>query len=142
MIGKLHEISFYGLIASIVCLTRKVVTFEELKYAGFHVYSFISFFEAFLFWAMVLFLPIAIIGAFSTKYGDSGVGLTFGSNNILVIMFAHIAEEILGLFLTPFWFLGDLFSNNLGESEKSFDYLLYLFEIVFVAIGIIQLFNQ
>lgn len=68
-----------------------------------NITSFSTFFLAFLFWACVLFIPIAIIGAFATKYGDGGEGLSFKSDNLFVIFFAHIAEEILGLFLTPFF---------------------------------------
>jgi hypothetical protein len=33
----------------------------------------------------------------------------------LANIFAHIAEEILGLFLTPFWFLVDFFKKKIGR---------------------------
>ena len=39
-----------------------------------NVTNFSTFFLAFLFGACVLFIPIAIIGAFATKYGDGGEG--------------------------------------------------------------------
>ena len=42
-----------------------------------NVTNFSTFFLAFLFGACVLFIPIAIIGAFATKYGDGGEGLSF-----------------------------------------------------------------
>ena len=92
----------------------------------------------FLFWASALFIPIAIIGAFATKYCDNGEGLTFNSNNILVIAFSHIAEEILGLLLTPFWFLKDLFTKNFNM-WKIIDYTTYAIELVFIAIGVIHI---
>jgi hypothetical protein len=87
----------------------------------------------------VLFIPIAIIGAFATKYGDGGEGLTFGSDNIVVIVFAHIGEELLGLFLTPFWFLKDLFTKNFN-GWKIFDYMTYAIEIIIIIIGFCSLF--
>ena len=107
--------------------------------AKLNVTSFSTFFLAFLFWACVLYIPIAIIGAFATKYGDDGEGLSFKSNNIVVIIFAHIAEEILGLFLTPFWFLIDLFRKRLDDGGKAVDYITYAIELVFFAIGILFL---
>ena len=102
ILGKFHEISFYSLISTIICMCTGKTTFAVLWGAKLNVTSFSTFFLAFLFWACVLFIPIAIIGAFATKYGDGGEGLLFKSDNIVVIIFAHIAEEILGLFLTPF----------------------------------------
>ena len=90
-----------------------------------NVTNFSTFFLAFLFGACVLFIPIAIIGAFATKYGDGGEGLSFKSDNLFVIFFAHIAEEILGLFLTPFWFLIDLFRKRLDDDGRAVDYITY-----------------
>lgn len=133
--GKVHEISFYGLCTTIACLCLGYVTIEQLWFAAFHPEGFLNIFLCYLFWASALFIPVAIIGAFATKYEDDGAGLSFASDNIFVIIFAHIAEEILGLFLTPFWFLIDLFSKRLTE-EKSFDYILYLTELVFVSVGL------
>lgn len=142
LIGKVHEISFYGLITTCLCLFMRVITFSDLWNAKLNVTSFITFFIAFLFWTSVLYVPIAIIGAFATKYGDDGEGLLFKSDNVLVIMFAHIAEEILGLFLTPFWFLIDLFKHRLDDDGKAIDYITYLIEIIFIGIGITVLFNN
>lgn len=139
ILGKFHEISFYSLISTIICLCIGKTTFAALWDAKLHVISFSTFFLAFLFWACVLFIPIAIIGAFATKYGDGGEGLSFHSDNIAVIIFAHIAEEILGLFLTPFWFLVDLFKKRLDDDGKAADYITYVIELIFFAIGILVL---
>jgi len=139
-VGKLHEISFYGLIAAIVSLASGKVSLSDLWYAAFHPESFLTVFECFLFWASALFVPIAIIGAFSTKYSDGGWGLTFGSDNILVIIFAHIAEEILGIIATPFWFLKDLFAKELND-EKILDYVTYVIELIFIVVGLFSLFR-
>lgn len=139
ILGKFHEISFYSLISTIVCLCTGKTTFAVLWGAKLNVTSFSTFFLAFLFWACVLFIPIAIIGAFTTKYGDDGEGLLFKSDNIVVIIFAHIAEEILGLFLTPFWFLVDLFKKRLNDDGKAVDYITYVVELIFFAVGILVL---
>lgn len=134
-IGKLHEISLYGLISALVSLFSGKVTLSSLFSAGFHISGFSSFFIAYMFWASVVFIPIAIIGSFATKYCDDGDGLTFHSDNLIVILFAHIAEELLGLISTPFWFLKDMFTHNLDDGWKIFDYITYLAELVFIAIG-------
>ena len=139
LIGKLHEISLYGLISTIICLVNQLTSFDILWISAFEVTSFISFFEAYLFWSSVLFIPLAIIGAFATKYVDDGEGLLFDSDNIFVIIFAHIAEELLGLILTPFWFLKDLFTQDLNEAWKIIDYITYAIEIVFIFIGFLIL---
>ena len=137
-IGKLHEISLYGLLATIVSLTTEKVSLVLLWTAAFHPTSFVTFFLFFLFWSSALFIPIAIIGAFATKYSDSGEGLTFISNNVVVIIFAHIAEELLGLILTPFWFLKDVFTKGL-DGWKILDYITYAIELVFIFSGIVLL---
>ena len=134
-IGKLHEIVFYGLITNIVCIFRGKVNIQELWDAAFQIDGFHTCFLSYLFWSSVLFIPIAIICAFATKYSDNGEGLTFNSNNIIVILFAHIAEEILGLLLTPFWFLKDLFTKSFS-TWKIVDYGTYLAELIFIAYGI------
>ncbi len=134
IIGKIHEISLYGLITMMVCLINGLITIRNLWDAAFHPDGFSTFFQSYLFWASVLFIPIAIIGAFATKYADSGEGLTFGSDNVVVIIFAHIAEELLGLFLTPFWFLKDVFTKKFN-GWKVFDYVTYVIELVFILIG-------
>ena len=139
ILGKFHEISFYGLITTIGCLCSGKATFAELWNAKLNITSFSTFFLAFLFWASALFIPIALIGAFATKYEDDGEGLLFKSDNIVVIIFAHIAEEILGLVLTPFWFLVDFFKKRLDDDGKAIDYILYLVELIFIAIGVLVL---
>ena len=139
ILGKFHEISFYSLISTIICMCTGKTTFAVLWGAKLNVTSFSTFFLAFLFWACVLFIPIAIIGAFATKYGDGGEGLLFKSDNIVVIIFAHIAEEILGLFLTPFWFLVDLFKKRLDDDGKAVDYITYVVEFIFFSVGILVL---
>ena len=136
LIGTLHEISMYGLIACIICLLRGTVTREKLKKSAFHPSGFSGFFRAYLFWASVLFIPIAVIGAFATKYADFGAGLSFNSSNIIVIMFAHIAEELQGLLLSVFWFLKDLFTHGLSFA-KIIDYLVYFALVVYIALGMI-----
>lgn len=142
LLGKVHEISFYGLITTLFCLCAGIITFSDLWDAKINITSFETFFLAFLFWACVLYIPIAIVGAFATKYGDNGEGLLFKSDNIFVIMFAHIAEEILGLFLTPFWFLVDLFKHRLDDDGKAIDYITYLIELIFIGTGMINLYNN
>ena len=140
ILGKLHEFSFYGLLSAIISILTKITSFEQMKKCAFQVHSFRDFFLVYLFWSSILFIPIAIVGAFSTKYGDFGEGLQFKSNNILVIIFAHIAEELIGLFLTPFWFLKDIFSKDLTVS-KAIDYILYFAEIVFIILGFYSLLH-
>lgn len=139
IIGKIHEISIYGVITTIVCLCIGKTSFSELWDAKLNVTGFSTFFLAFLFWSCILFIPIAIIGAYATKYEDDGNGLTFKSQNIVVIIFAHMAEEILGLLLTPFWFLTDFFKKKLGDEGKAIDYITYLIELIFIFIGVITL---
>lgn len=141
IIGKLHEMSLYGLISAVVAFVSGKVSLSTMLQAALHPESFADIFVCYLFWASVLFVPIAIIGAFSTKYGDGGEGLTFSSGNILVILFSHIAEELLGLILTPFWFLKDLFSRNF-DGHKILDYVLYAMEIIFIAIGLATIFQS
>ena len=140
ILGKIHEFFFYGLLSAIIGLISEITCIEEMKKCAFQVHSFRDFFLAYLFWASVLFIPIAIIGAFATKYGDYGEGLQFQSKNIIVIIFAHIAEEILGLFLTPFWFLRDLFCKELTV-PKIIDYILYFIELVFIMFGFYSLLH-
>lgn len=131
ILGKIHEVSFYSVLSSIVCLCMGKTTFSTLWDAKFNITSISTFYLVFLFWGSVLFIPIAIIAAFATKYGDEGEGLSFKSNNLFVIIFAHVAEEILGLFLTPFWFLVDFFRKRLGNKGKAIDYITYLIELIF-----------
>ena len=140
IVGKLHEISLYGLISTGIAFVSGEVSFSTMQQAALHPENFVDVFVCYLFWASVLFIPIAVIGAFSTKYGDGGEGLTFVSGNIVVILFSHIAEELLGLISTPFWFLKDLFTRNF-DRPKILDYVLYVIEIIFIVIGLVTVFK-
>lgn len=138
-LDKIHEIAFYGVMSLIICLTNGSVTVENLILSCFNIRDFITFFQAYMSWSFVLFLPISISNAFSTKYKYDGAGIGFFSDKILIIMFANIGREILGLILTPFWFLKDLFTKNLDNGWKVFDYFTYLLEILFVVFGLFTL---
>lgn len=141
LIGKLHEISLYGLICAIVCLIEKKVTTAILWNAKFEFATFNDFFFTYMFWASVAFIPIAIIGGICTRVFDDGEGLTFGSDNVFVIVFAHIAEDILGLILTPIWFIKDLVTGEL-EGFKVIDYILWVIEIAYIALNMFFLFKK
>ena len=136
--GKLHEISFYGLITTVACLLLKKIQFSELINYGFHPIGFPAFFFCYLFWASVLFIPIAVICAYETKYVDHGEGLTFESQFILVIIMSHIAEEILGLILSPFWLLKDIYTKNF-DFWKVVDYVTYAMLVIFIIICLIYI---
>ena len=136
--GKFHEVSMYGLISLIVAYATGLVSSDSLLYAASHPDTFNNVFIFYLFWSSVLFIPIAVIGAFQTKYGDGGVGLSFNSDKVLVILFAHIAEEILGLVRTPVWFIKDLITKSF-EGMKVLDYFLYFMELIFIALGFMSL---
>ena len=138
-LGKLHEISFYGLISTVICLCTGKTTVSALWAGKLDVVNFPTFFLAVLFWACVLFIPIAVIAALATKHADGGKGLLFQSDNLFVIFFAHIAEEIMGLLLTPFWFLIDFFRKRLDDDGKKIDYITYVMEILFFTFGILVL---
>ena len=139
ILGKAHEISFYGILSAIIGITLGKFGINSLITAGFNVNSFSSFFLAYIFWSLVLFIPISVFGSFQTKFADHGVGLSFYSDKLLVILFAHIAEEILGLICTPFWFLRDFFSKNLYGADKIIDYITYFLELVFIIFGFMSL---
>ncbi len=139
-IGKLHEISFYGLVCAIICLLKKAVTSSILWGSKFAFTGVHGFFITYMFWASVTFIPIAIIGAICTAALDDGEGLTFGSDNVFVIIFAHIAEEILGLVLTPIWFIKDLVCGDL-DGFKVIDYILWLFEMIFIVYNMYPVFK-
>ncbi len=134
IIGKLHEISFYGVITTIINLILGHLTINELIQSSIRVNDFTSFFKCTLFWTSALYLVIAIIGAILTKYNDDGEGLTFTSDNVIVIIFAHIGEEILGIFLTPIWFLKDIILGDL-KASKIVDYILYFIEVFYYVYG-------
>ena len=138
IVGKLHEISFYGLLTAIVLCIAGLTTPEQLWACAFSVSNFQTFFFCYLAWAAILFIPIAIIGAFATKYRDGGMGLSFASNNIFIIIMAHIGEEILGLICTPFWFLMHLFTKQM-YGERIFDYISWAILIAFIVAGILTL---
>ena len=110
-IGKLHEIAFYALLTVIGCFMKGTMSSKILL------------------WTAVVYVIIAVIGAFSTKYSDEGIGISFISDNIIVIMFAHIAEEILGIIFTPFCFLRDLFSKEL-TLINILDYITFTIEVI------------
>ncbi|MBR3971065.1 MAG: hypothetical protein IKJ87_08310 [Ruminococcus sp.] len=119
-VGKLHEISLYTLITTIILFVLK---------KGNILYIFCAF---------ILFIAIALIGAILTKKYDNGEGLTFNSDKLLVIIFAHIAEEILGLVLTPIWFIKDLITKK-WNAWKVFDYITYFIEVIVAIIIILSL---
>ena len=133
--GKLHEISLYGIIATIICFVRNKINISALIAVARSVNNFSDTFKCYMFWSCILFIPISIIGAFATKYMDKGEGLSFNSDNILVIIFAHIAEEILGLILSPFWFLKAYFSKEL-TFWSIVDFVMYAIEIIFILVGL------
>ncbi len=137
-IGTLHEISFYGLIVSIWGLICKKITIQQLISAATHPDGFKMIFLCYLFWASVLFIPLAVIGAFVTKYVDDGEGLSFSSDKIVVIIFAHIGEELLGLILTPIWFIKDAVTKDF-EFWKVVDYIVYVILLIFIIFGILVL---
>ena len=140
-LGSLHELSFYGLIVTIISLLNKTITFTNLWQSAFHPTGFLGIFICYLFWASILFIPIAIICAFATKYADDGEGLMFRSDHIIVIIFAHIAEEIIGLFCTPFWFLIDLFRGKLLDFWKIVDHIFYILHMIFMILGVLTLYQ-
>ena len=140
IVGLFHQFAFYGLVTALFCIFNGRLTFSDLSSCAFSIMSFMDFFKCYLFWSCVLFLPISIIGAFETKYLDHGEGLTFKSDNILVIMFAHIAEEISGLVLAPFWFLRDFFTCKLNFM-KIMDYIILVIQVIFIAIGLFNLYK-
>ena len=137
-LGKLHEICLYGLYATIACLATGLASLNELLGASLHPAGFTGIFLCFLFWTSVLFVPLSIVGAFATKYAHGGEGLTFFSNNLFVIAFSHIAEDTLGLVLSPFWFLRDLFTHDF-DVAKIVDYAIYAIELAFIIVGIASL---
>lgn len=133
-----HEIAFYGLVTSIVLMFLHYIDFSQLYMCAFHPVTFEQIFCCYLFWSTTLFIPISVICAFQTKYEDKGIALYFYSEKILIIMFGHIAEEIIGLVLAPFWFLMQLFSGDLTLG-RIVDYVLLLLELLFIFFGILRL---
>ena len=138
LLGKLHELAFYGLLATIFCLLRDKITIDILISNIINYKSFKSLFIMYLFWSTVLFFPVAIIAAYRTKHNNDG--LTFSSNNIIVIIFAHIAEELLGLILTPIWTIMYTIKKD-WDFYKILDTILYFIEVIFIIIGLYTIFN-
>lgn len=137
-LGKVHEVFSYGLVAVIACLASGIVGFDALVGSALNPAGSPNYFLFYLFWSLIGFIPVSVICAFSTKYIDKGEGLLFSSNSIVIIMFGHLFEDLLGIVGTPFWFLRDLFTHRLG-GWKTVDYLIYLALIVFIATGVLQL---
>lgn len=140
IIGKLHEISFYGLVSTIIVVVLKIASATSLLHSSIHPEGFKGIFLCYLFWCCVLFLPIALLGALDTKKNDNGRGLSFVSHNIIVIIFAHIGEEIYSLVLSPFWLIKDIIKKSF-DKEKIFDYVTFFIEIIFTIIGFLFLLN-
>ena len=138
ILGKLHELSLYGVVATIICFVRNRINVTGLIAVARNVSNFSDLFKCYMFWSCVLFIPLAIIGAYGTKYLDEGEGLSFNSDNIIVILFAHIAEDLLGLLLSPFWFLKAYFTKELSFWSIT-DFILYAAALVFIVVGLLTL---
>ena len=138
VIGTLHEFSFYGLLTTLFCLVQEKISIEILWNSAFHPEGFLEVFYAYLFWASVLFIPIALIGALYTKFVDDGEGLTFDSENLIIIFFGHIIEEILGLVLTPIWFIKYIITDDL-DFWRVVDTLVYVVLLIFIGIGLVMI---
>lgn len=137
-LGKIHEVFSYGLIATIVCLATGLTTTSEIMSHALQPVGIPSYYLFFLFWAVVGFFPVCIICAFGTKYGDGGEGLLFTSDSIVIIIFGHFFEDLLGIVGTPFWFLKDFFTNN-WDFWKVADYVIYLLLVTFIVSGVVLL---
>ena len=137
-LGKVHEVFSYGLVATITCLIAGLTTITEILSYALQPAGVPAYFLFYLFWATFGFIPISVICAFATKYGDGGEGLLFTSDSIVIIMFGHFFEDLLGMVGSPFWFLKDLFTNN-WDSWKIADYFIYLLLIALIASGIVFL---
>lgn len=138
ILGKAHEVFLYGLITAIAAIVCGVVDFNALIGSALNPAGVPSYFLFYLFWSLVGFIPVSVICAFSTKYIDEGEGLLFSSSSIVIIMFGHLFEDLLGIVGTPFWFLRDLFTHELS-GWKAVDYAFYLVLIIFIMTGILQL---
>lgn len=137
-LGKIHEVFLYGLISAIACIFTGLIGFDDLLSHAILPTGVPDYFLFYLFWSIAGFIPISVICAFATKYADNGEGLLFQSSSIVIIMFGHLFEDLLGLIGTPFWFLRDLFTHELG-GWKTIDYIFYLILVIFIASGVIQL---
>lgn len=137
-LGKAHEVFSYGLITAIVVIASGIIDFDTLISSALNPAGVPNYFLFYLFWSLIGFIPVSVICAFSTKYIDGGEGLLFSSSSIVIIMFGHLFEDLLGIVGTPFWFLRDLFTHGLS-GWKAADYIIYLVLIIFIATGILQL---
>lgn len=137
-LGKIHEIVFYGLVAAILCVATSLTTVSAITECALRPTGISNFFLSYLFWCSVGFIPASIICAFGTKYADGGEGLLFQSSSIVIIMFGHLFEDLLGMVGTPFWFLKDLFAHD-WNVWKIVDYLFYLVLVSFIAVGVFSL---
>lgn len=137
-LGKIHEVFSYGLVATIACLTTRRTTATEIFSFALQPAGVPEYFLFYLFWTTFGLIPISVFCAFATKYGDGGEGLLFTSDSIVIIMFGHLFEDLLGIVGSPLWFLKDLFTHN-WDSWKVLDYLIYLLLIAFIASGIVLL---
>lgn len=134
VLGKVHEVFSYGLIATIVCLVADLTSVPEIVSHAFQPVGIPAYYLFYLFWTTVGFFPISVVCAFGTKFGDGGNGLLFTSESIVIIMFGHFFEDLSGLVGTPFWFLRDFFTHS-WDMWKIVDYVIYLLLAVFIVGG-------
>lgn len=137
-LGKAHEVFSYGLIAAIACVATGLTDLSSLIACALKPAGVPSYFLFYLFWSSAGFIPVALVCAFGTKYADDGEGLLFTSDNIVIIMFGHIVEDVLGIVGTPFWFLKDVFTRD-WDFWKIVDYVFYLLLVVFIVVGVVLL---
>ena len=135
---KIHEVFSYGLVATIACLAIGLTTVPEVLSHAMQPAGVPAYYLFFLFWTTIGFIPISIVCAFGTKYADNGEGLLFTSESIVIIMFGHLFEDLLGIIGSPFWFLKDLFTHN-WDSWKIADYVIYLLLVAFFVSGAVLL---
>ena len=136
LLGKVHEVFSYGLFAAIACVVTGLTDIPSLISCSLAPSGVPNYFQFYLFWASVGFIPVAVICAFGTKYADNGEGLLFTSDNIVIIMFGHLVEDALGIMGTPFWFLKDVFTHD-WDTWKVVDYVFYLLLIAFIVLGVL-----
>lgn len=137
--AKLHEVVFYGLVSTVVCVCAGILAPTDLFAKTSGLEGFSMFYATYLFWACVLFIPVAFICAMATKYVDHGDGLLFSSSNVAIIVFGHIVEEVLGIVLGPVWLAKDFFTHNLKDFWKVADHILYLCLVSFNVLGVLSL---
>lgn len=138
ILGKIHEVFSYGLVVAMVCLATGTVSWAGLASCALHPNGAPAYFLFYLFWSSVGFIPISVVCAFATKYADSGKGLLFTSDSIVIIMFGHLFEDLLGFVASPFWFLRDIFTHDINF-WKVVDYIIYFALVIFIVVGVVQL---